>query len=311
MLEDLHSLIGTLQQRIADHGSALKQSEALTRYALIDPLLRGLGWDTGDPAQVLPEYRSAAGTADYALLGQSTKPQVIIEAKKLDTQLDLKVRRQVTGYCQESGIPYAVITDGQHWEIYDVFKPAAMAESVIVKLDLMELPAKTCLDALALWHPGVAKGTVTAGRDSVFERTEPEPAMTTLTEEPVVLGTDWHRLVDLKDVKGKKPTSVRLPDGQSPQISTFVELNLRVLAWLTESGRLSASHLPIRRPRSRSRFIVATSPKHPTGKPFVNLKMVNLLYVEMNFSATDQVKNCKEIIRHVGLDPADFAVKLR
>ena len=74
VLEELHELIETLQGRIAEHGSALQQSEALTRYGLIDPLLRGLGWDTGDPSQVLVEYRSDAGQADYALFGGSPKP---------------------------------------------------------------------------------------------------------------------------------------------------------------------------------------------------------------------------------------------
>ena len=122
VLDELHELIETLQARITAHAAELQQSEALTRYALIDPLLRGLGWDTSDPNQVIPEYRSAAGSADYALFGQSNKPQVIIEAKKLGAQLDFKVRQQVTGYCQEEGIPYAVITDGQRWELYDVFK---------------------------------------------------------------------------------------------------------------------------------------------------------------------------------------------
>ena len=51
-LDELRDLIETLQQRIEKHGSALQASEALTRYALIDPLLRTLGWDTGDPSQV-------------------------------------------------------------------------------------------------------------------------------------------------------------------------------------------------------------------------------------------------------------------
>ena len=62
LLDELIALIETLRVRIGEHGQALSQSEALTRYALIDPLLRGLGWDTGDPAQVIPEYPvSSAG----------------------------------------------------------------------------------------------------------------------------------------------------------------------------------------------------------------------------------------------------------
>ena len=42
-LESLLELVQKLRKRIDTHGEALKQSEALTRYALIDPLLRELG----------------------------------------------------------------------------------------------------------------------------------------------------------------------------------------------------------------------------------------------------------------------------
>lgn len=76
-LDDLLRLVETLRARIDAHGPALRGSEALTRYALIDPLLRELGWDTSDPAQVVPEYSLDKGFfvggkqfADYALLGE-------------------------------------------------------------------------------------------------------------------------------------------------------------------------------------------------------------------------------------------------
>ena len=43
LLEGLLQLVETLRERIGTHRSSLSQSEALTRYALIDPLLRELG----------------------------------------------------------------------------------------------------------------------------------------------------------------------------------------------------------------------------------------------------------------------------
>ena len=75
-LEQLHSLVETLKERIKEHNDALRGSEWLTRYALIDPLLRELGWDTADPALVMPEYRLGNGRADYALLGVDGKPVI-------------------------------------------------------------------------------------------------------------------------------------------------------------------------------------------------------------------------------------------
>ena len=68
LLDSLLKLVETLRERIDEHGDALRQSEAMTRYALIDPMLRELGWNTDDPAQVVPEYRVANNQmADYVL----------------------------------------------------------------------------------------------------------------------------------------------------------------------------------------------------------------------------------------------------
>ncbi len=60
----------------------MQDNETRTRMALIDPLLIALGWDTSDPALVIPEYASN-GRADYALLGSDGNPAAFIEAKRL------------------------------------------------------------------------------------------------------------------------------------------------------------------------------------------------------------------------------------
>ena len=69
ILEGLFNLVETLRARIGAHSKQLTQSEALTRYALIDPLLRELGWDTEDPALVVPEYKSGAGSGRLCASG--------------------------------------------------------------------------------------------------------------------------------------------------------------------------------------------------------------------------------------------------
>ena len=47
-LENLLTRVETLRDRVDDYGPALRKNEMLTRYALIDPLLRELGWDIED-----------------------------------------------------------------------------------------------------------------------------------------------------------------------------------------------------------------------------------------------------------------------
>jgi predicted type IV restriction endonuclease len=110
-LESLYEFIGMLRERIQQHAAALRQSEMLTRYALIDPLLRELGWDTEDPNQVRPEYRPGPGAADYALLSGG-KPIIMVEAKKLDMPLQDGLMQSIN-YCLMDGTAYFAVTDGR------------------------------------------------------------------------------------------------------------------------------------------------------------------------------------------------------
>ena len=64
LLDELYQTIEKLNGRMETHRDKLSQSEALTRNALVDPLLRSLGWDTEDPALVMPEYKLGNGFAD-------------------------------------------------------------------------------------------------------------------------------------------------------------------------------------------------------------------------------------------------------
>ena len=166
-LESLLELVETLRVRIDTHGNALRQSEALTRYALIDPLLRELGWDTSDPDMVVPEYRSGAGSADYALLS-SGSPAMMVEAKKLGTPLQ-GVLTQGIGYCITEGIEYFSVTDGQRWEIYETHKPVPIDEKRIASWDLKDTsPGEVCLKLLALWRPSVQSGYIDEGHAPII-----------------------------------------------------------------------------------------------------------------------------------------------
>lgn len=157
-LDSLLSLVEKLRERIEKHGSELRKSEALTRYALIDPLLRELGWDTEDPALVIPEYREAGGSADYALFS-GNKPLMMVEAKKLDTSLrDEKVLIQGLAYCQKQGTRYLSVTDGRRWEIYETHKAVPINEKRIVEFDLKNgLAAEGCSKALVLRRSDVER----------------------------------------------------------------------------------------------------------------------------------------------------------
>lgn len=77
---NLLTLVEKLRKRIDEYEDRLRESESLTRYVLIDPLLRELGWDTESPDLVIPEYKTDDGWPDYALLSDD-KPIMMVEAK--------------------------------------------------------------------------------------------------------------------------------------------------------------------------------------------------------------------------------------
>lgn len=176
-VNELRDLIETIGKRIDGHRNELKDNEALTRYALVDPLLRGMGWDTGDPEQVRPEYPVLAdGTrADYVLLGdnldtpdtpalipegqKSGRPAaLLIEAKSLfrDSDAERELRKaalQAEYYSSCAEVRYFAATDGQRWHVYDRKIGGGLAKRQIKSFDLKDEKAyKDCEQAKELWR---------------------------------------------------------------------------------------------------------------------------------------------------------------
>ncbi|MCY3569351.1 MAG: hypothetical protein OXH38_12030 [Chloroflexi bacterium] len=310
VLEDLHELIETLQARIDAHAPALQQSEALTRYALIDPLLRGLGWDTGDPSQVIPEFKSGRGTADYALLGSDGRPDVIIEAKRLRSGLETAVE-QVINYCTREGYEFFAVTDGQLWEVYETRRQGDIEEKMVARLKLSDAPANTCLAALALWRPSVIAGIVQSGVTPVVSAESLGRDATPATAKGAVNPNDagWHELSSFTPAKGTVPSAVRLPDQTTAIAKGWGDFIAEIGRYLYENGHLKESLLPIQ--RSKNSYIVAESPVNPTGNGFSASRKIGPFYANVNFTSLTLVRDARFMIEQTKQEPAKFAVKLQ
>ena len=149
MLDDLAEAIESIRERIATYGPTIRENETRTRMALIDPLLIALGWDTSDPSSVLPEYGLSGPRADYALLSPNGNPLVLLEAKKLGEPLQSH-QVQMVSYATISGISYAGLTDGDHWEVYDVFQQRPLIDKRFIQASISNTPIPQC--ALMLSH---------------------------------------------------------------------------------------------------------------------------------------------------------------
>jgi len=96
-------------------------NEQNTKTALIDPVLRALGWDVGNLEEVSQEYkrRPQDKPVDYALFLLRT-PKLFVEAKALGQNLDdRKWSSQIMGYATVAGVKWVVLSDGDEYRIYN------------------------------------------------------------------------------------------------------------------------------------------------------------------------------------------------
>ena len=247
-LESLLTLVEKLRKQIDVHGQALRKNEWLTRYALIDPLLRELGWDTGDPALVIPEYNVGDGSAaDYALLSEG-KPVMMVEAKSLRTPLQ-DALEQGLRYCLIKRTRYLSITDGGRWEIYyDADKTGDPGKKRLVQFDLKNGPAtEVCLKALTLWELRES-GQVATGQIPVVGPTHNQPdSPESPPPQPTPPSLEWRPLSELDQrPHDPSPVEIQFPDNSVVSIKSWKSILVEVAKWLEEKKLLTEDHCPIK-----------------------------------------------------------------
>ena len=327
-MEDLVNLVALLRNRIQEHRSAFRANEALTRYALIDPLLRALGWNTEDPAQVVPEYSipsKLANSADYALFTEESRargvPEVVVEAKKLGLALT-DAAEQAVNYCAVDGFEYFVVTDGDDWQLFGTRRRGNLDAKRIVQFHVCSDPtADVCRKALTLWRQGfedavvnvapahpVGDVTPNASTSGAVPTTPPAPKKVLQSPASAIPDQDpWRSLATFVPQSGTKPVELRLPTGAVVGISSWKDLMIEVTKSLIASGVLSATSEPLRVGR---RYVLNTQPKHPDGSDFADPRVVGELHLETKYSAVDAVRHTRSIATHAGADAGEFAIRM-
>ncbi len=326
-LDDLVAVIETLQRRIRDHGATLRENETRTRMALIDPLLTALGWDVSDPATVTPEYNVSGRWADYALLRPDGQPAATIEAKKLGESL-ASHRMQMLNYSNASGVEYAGLTDGDHWELYEVFQRGQLEDRRILDVSIANTPAHQCaLQLLLLWRPNLASGQPVKANESLVgwnpeaRRTTPEPSeqeMRNVVESPrrspvsspPVRGS-WASLAEYDPPsRSAPPQSIRFSDGKVQEISRWNDILVASAIWLSSTNRLTAANVPVT--SSPKIYMVHDQPVHPTGNRFFQYREIadGQLVVNTHGSAVQMRNNARKLLQHCGIDPATVQLQV-
>lgn len=310
-LESLHALVESLNERIQGHGAALRESTMLTRYALIDPLLRELGWDTADPSQVMTRYYSG-----YMLLGSEGRPVMSVEAKSLGTSLRYTALIKEVEDCLKQRIAYLAITDGNCWDIYETNRPVPVEEKRVATFDISSEPtASVCLQMLALWRPSLESGHAVPGHAPLAHQESPteQKAEAPKLVPPILDVGNWHSLSVLNPRRGVvSPVELQFPDKSHLPVKHWKDLVVEVTRWLIVNEYLHLGHYPIQR---KTRYLVSLKPVHPSGSSFkkkFELSMIYMgmtVYIETNYSAPGHVENARIIIKHIGLDPEQFRVR--
>jgi len=156
-LANFKELLTQVNSSAIVYSSTLRSNEASTRAVLVDPVIRALGWNTGNPAMVEVEKTFLAARVDYALYDSNGDVKVIIEAKKLGENLNNQsILLSLVNYAFTSEVKDIFLTDGVLWHHFSGFEPGKLSPSKILDIEndeLVEVAAYLVqrLDAARYW----------------------------------------------------------------------------------------------------------------------------------------------------------------
>ena len=325
-LDDLVSVIETLQQRIGTHRQSLQQNEIRTRTALIDPLLTALGWDVSDPALVTPEYSVGGGRADYALNGSDSIPAAIVEAKRLGHALNDDERMQMLNYANARGVRYAAVTDGEVWEFYEVFTqtPQTLEDRRLLYLRIASQAAhELALQLLMLWRPNLSSGRTIPAEEPVLS-VAPEPGTVDESiDEPAEASAEsqgnssksasdgWIKLSEFNPPTGAPaPSSIRFSDDSTAEIGSWKRIPISIAQWLYVQRLLRVDNIPV--PSGSRGFAANSAPIHANGAPMPTHESIGdgRIFINVHLSARASRENAKKLLNHCGVSPDDVWLKV-
>lgn len=305
--DELEKTVTSVRGRIDSHRDRLEEDEMVTRVALVDPILRALGWDVADLTRVEVEhnYSRSKPDVDYALWANPLSPQQppvkptgFVEAKKLEDSLEYGVhKKQVDKYRYYTN--FVILTDGNLWKIYRTapvnFTEGPFSEFRIKERDGNAVQKLTELQALLL-----------------------EPDQNSTPE-----GYGWVPLAEFKPPsRAKKPRwwqsatearpgAIKFPGVGSRPIETWQQIVEFTANWLHEDGKLLASK-EIKRPGKKATALLVTA-SQPQGRNSSQWKRISksgsYVYTQGEFSTL--LKYAKEILCACDVDPESVYLQSR
>ena len=311
-LSNLSDTLIQIQESAKLYKKTLQRNEAATRAVLIDPVLRALGWDTANTNMVEVEKTMDSVRADYALYDNNAIPRIIVEAKALGIDLNQnKLVMALVGYAFSFGLNDVFLTDGIIWEHYDNFEPGNLSPSKILNL-VTDDPVNCAayfvqhLDAAKYWsieqsidvlsqRVDELENVISSLQKKVAELSLIMPS--TSTNQPPQTHNEedlFISLTELDEIAGKKPSKLRMPDGEIYEINTWKDI-LRECCKFTLVHNLS---LGIPYPDRVGKKVSLFSKDRPAKKVSFITEKYNgeEIYIYLNYDSNNCVKNAIYIL---------------
>lgn len=110
---------GTVLAGIIDQKSDLETApERAIEIFVVLPLLRSVGWNTGNASETYPQHTlPEGGIVDYDLKIDGVS-QIVVEVKRWGHVLNDEDEAQLTNYCRVAEPRIALLTSGRVWRLY-------------------------------------------------------------------------------------------------------------------------------------------------------------------------------------------------
>lgn len=284
----------------------LRKNEAATRAALIDPVLRALGWDTTDVRMVEPE-KTIGGElrVDYLLHDSKGNPRLVVEAKSLGASLDKHgYVSKVLGYALGFKVQTVFITDGLQWHCYANLHKG---NTEVVAFSLLEDDLLTAALQLIQWLDagrsghGITINQLTEISVPVaLHKPEPKTQRAAKTHTPASAGSK-SGFISLDDIKprqltpGQKPKQLQLPDSTVVALKSWKDILVQVSMYVLQ--HCPSTPIPFPDKAGKKTFLFSwNKPKDGIGYKETTLQG-RQLFIHTNYSAPDCVANALHALK--------------
>lgn len=339
-MADLKETIEMVLEKTKKYRDLYEKSEESVRYQIINPILKGIGWDPENPEEVQPNITSEEGAPDYTLL-KDDKKVLFIEAKKSSVDIEQKeIIRKLASYCFGEGMKYGVLTNGSIWLLFRAFQEGTtIAERIVWKTDIenddltaivrrLNTISRETIENIEnlikklqildeIWQSlldepkEIIKGLIPAFErlikdgypDYEFETSDIEDFIKERVQELISPQTETvsELGIDPKVVQSMEHPRKMKIEHKIFEIRNSYEILINTVNWLIEKGKLKKSDCPI--VGGPKRNLVNVEPKHKYSDSFRAAKRLsNGLWIETSYSTASCINYARRLLERYGYE---------